>query len=108
MSWQRSQKTSDRLVCLIATRPESGEREGVLQNLLISNPGYLLGTLQQAFRIHGASDELGVVPMAQTARDDGSMSASGDASMRGSHMRATFRVDGLFRRNFRQTNVRWR
>jgi hypothetical protein len=77
---------------LIASCPESGEREGVLQNLLISNPGYLLGTLQQTFRIHGASDELGVVPVAQTARDDGSMSVSGDASMRGSHMRATFRV----------------
>jgi hypothetical protein len=61
----------------------------------------LFDTLQRSLRIFGAFGELGVVPMAQTARDDGSMSASGDVTGRGSHMSATFRVDRLFRRKFR-------
>jgi hypothetical protein len=50
----------------------------------------LFDTLQHSFRIFGAFGQLGVVPMAQTARDDGSVSASGDVTGRGSHSSTVF------------------
>jgi hypothetical protein len=45
-----------------------------------------LAVLEHSLRILGASDELGVIPVVQTARDNRSVSAPGDATMRGSHI----------------------